>query len=362
MWNRKDLKANAREAFKANYWPCVLIPFIPVAVGMLLGLLMTVKMFSNVNELVDAAQSATDGDYLSYYFKIFGSMSSMISISSLLSIFVLNPLSVGIARFFLVNSYTPAEVGEVTDGFKGGKYLKSVGTLFLMGLAISAGLFLFYIPGFILMYSYRLVPFILADDPDVSSFDALKRSRQLMKGNKWKSFVLDLSFIGWLILSVFTFGLLSIFWTLPYIYATEAELYRAIIEINTPSAPNAYNGQPDYYGGQPYQNVSPMQNAYQHPVNEQPVQDQYQQPVNEQPVQDQYRQPVNEQPVQDQYRQPVTEQPVQNDYQQPVNEQPMQNEYVQPDPVADAAGSTQDPSDTNASYTDTTDTDNNGEA
>ena len=162
MWNRKDLKANAREAFKANYWPCVLIPFIPVAVGMLLGLLMTVKMFSNVNELVDAAQSATDGDYLSYYFKIFGSMSSMISISSLLSIFVLNPLSVGIARFFLVNSYTPAEVGEVTDGFKGGKYLKSVGTLFLMGLAISAGLFLFYIPGFILMYSYRLVPFILA--------------------------------------------------------------------------------------------------------------------------------------------------------------------------------------------------------
>ena len=74
-------------------------------------------------------------------------------------------------------------------------------------------------------YSYRLVPFILADDPDMKPNDAILLSRQLMNGNKWKAFVLDLSFILWNILNVFTFGILGVLWVYPYIHSTNAELY-----------------------------------------------------------------------------------------------------------------------------------------
>ena len=87
---------------------------------------------------------------------------------------------------------------------------------------------LFVIPGVIKSYSYRLVPYIIADDENISSSEALELSKTLMQGQKWNTFVLDLSFIGWTILSSITFGILGVFYVNPYIHATNAELYRAI--------------------------------------------------------------------------------------------------------------------------------------
>jgi uncharacterized membrane protein len=58
--------------------------------------------------------------------------------------------------------------------------------------------------------------------------EAITLSRQLMNGHKWNAFVLDLSFLGWGILSAFTAGLVGVFYTNPYVAATDAELYRAI--------------------------------------------------------------------------------------------------------------------------------------
>lgn len=87
---------------------------------------------------------------------------------------------------------------------------------------------LFIIPGLIKSYSYRMVPYILSDNEDMSATEAITKSREIMNGNKWRAFVLDLSFIGWVFLSCITLGLVGIFYVAPYISATEAELYEAI--------------------------------------------------------------------------------------------------------------------------------------
>ncbi|MCP1102716.1 putative membrane protein [Aequitasia blattaphilus] len=84
------------------------------------------------------------------------------------------------------------------------------------------------IGGVIKFYSYYMVPFILAENPDINGKTAIKISRQMMKGYKWKLFILQFSFLGWNILNVLTFGLLGIFYLNPYRLATESEVYMAL--------------------------------------------------------------------------------------------------------------------------------------
>ena len=100
--------------------------------------------------------------------------------------------------------------------------------MFLRDLFVALWTLLFIIPGIVKMYAYSLVPYILAENPEMSGTEAIKLSNEMMKGHKWKAFVLDLSFLGWLLLSVLTLGLVGIFFANPYVYATDAELYKAI--------------------------------------------------------------------------------------------------------------------------------------
>lgn len=94
-------------------------------------------------------------------------------------------------------------------------------------LFVSIGLFLFVIPGIIISYNYAMVPYILAEDKDISARDALRLSKKIMYGNRWRLFCLEISFIGWDLLSILTFGLLSI-WITPYKAMAQADFYREI--------------------------------------------------------------------------------------------------------------------------------------
>lgn len=73
-----------------------------------------------------------------------------------------------------------------------------------------------------------MIPYILAENPKIERKKAFKLSKQMMKGNKWKTFILDLSFLGWELLSIFTLGLLNIFYINPYKVATTVELYEIL--------------------------------------------------------------------------------------------------------------------------------------
>lgn len=79
--------------------------------------------------------------------------------------------------------------------------------------------------GFIKHYSYFAVPFIAAENPDVSPKEALQLSRRMMDGHKWDCFLLDLSFLGWRLLGFLSFGVTEVLWSVPYRMAAYTEYY-----------------------------------------------------------------------------------------------------------------------------------------
>ena len=87
------------------------------------------------------------------------------------------------------------------------------------------------IGAFIKPYSYRMVPYIVAENPNIGAREAISLSRRMMKGHKWECFVADLSFLGWWLLNLFTLGLSGIFYSNGYNAAFFVELLRACARI-----------------------------------------------------------------------------------------------------------------------------------
>ena len=86
------------------------------------------------------------------------------------------------------------------------------------------------IGGFIKHYSYFLVPFIVAENPDIRPREAIDLSRRMMDGHKWECFLLELSYLGWFVLGFVTFGAADVLWGVPYRVAAYAEYYAALRE------------------------------------------------------------------------------------------------------------------------------------
>lgn len=105
---------------------------------------------------------------------------------------------------------------------------KNFGTVFvaniLMGIYTFLWSLLFVIPGIVKSYSYAMTNYILLDNPNMTASEAITESRKMMDGHKLELFILDLSFIGWYFLSVFTFGILLLY-VEPYMMATRAAFY-----------------------------------------------------------------------------------------------------------------------------------------
>ena len=151
----------------------------------------------------------------------------VVVIALALSVFVFNVLEVGCRGFFSRSMTEDPELGLIADGFTQ-NYWNCVKTQFLKSLFIGLWSLLFVIPGVIKAYEYRMVPYLLAEHPEMSSGEIFARSKEMMQGNKWDTFVLDISFVGWVLLSGITLGILYIFWVGPYIAATDAALYHRI--------------------------------------------------------------------------------------------------------------------------------------
>ena len=96
--------------------------------------------------------------------------------------------------------------------------------MFLMNLKILLWLFLFIVPGFIKAYEYSMIPYLLAENPNLSASQAFSLSKQMTTGQKMDLFVLDLSFLGWIILGLICCGI-GILFLQPYPEATRAEVY-----------------------------------------------------------------------------------------------------------------------------------------
>ena len=230
MWNRKELKEKGKLAFKANYWWCVLVSVIIMAVTGAAGGSSNSGASGGNDEFAASLQAASSQSGMSIgavVAAVLGILAVGMIIGLLIKLFVCNPIEVGGCRFFVANSEGNGQIGDVVAAFKNG-YVNVALTLFLRDLFISLWSLLLIVPGIIKAYEYRMVPYILAEDPTIDHKEAFAKSKAMMTGQKWNAFVLDLSFIGWGILSVFTCGILGIFYVNPYVQATNAELYNTL--------------------------------------------------------------------------------------------------------------------------------------
>lgn len=280
MWKRKELKDRAKKVVHKNYWTAIVVCFLIAlftgefgtsTVGIwqsedsidpnyvvyqvedkVTGQEIEIDPFfnqQNIKETLNEAQmkvwEAIEANLNNamksqkYIFKIWDGITSfninypilgiMLCIGALISfaftIFIADPLIVGGKRYFLkAREGNNTRVGIIVEIFRKEHWLNVAITMFLRNI-YTALWYLTIIGGLIKTYEYRMIPYLLAENPTIKRKEAFAISKKMMKGNKWKTFVLDLSFFGWNLLSVLTFGLLSILYVNPYNAATNAELY-----------------------------------------------------------------------------------------------------------------------------------------
>ena len=230
-WDRATLKGMAKKALMGSYWKSVLVGF--------LLMLCTATASSGTARGAEQAESQADAGIFDQLTNnpYFGVIAMVIAAVALLAgiagialrILVMNPLEIGIRRYFMEDLYAPCELDRLTYGFKM-NYVNGVITMLLRVVFIALWTLLLIIPGIIKSYEYRMIPYLLAENPDLEWRDAFATSKRMMDGEKWNAFVLDLSFIGWILLSLITLGLVGIFYVNPYKGLTDAALYMALRE------------------------------------------------------------------------------------------------------------------------------------
>lgn len=232
MWTISEVKQTGKEAFKKNYWGCVLVSLV-------LGIIFGGSGFSGYSSGVKSAVNSMEQAGLSAE-EILGVMAVIASIAAvfntiwiLAKIFALNPLEVGCWTYLKENITGDVSFDRLKAGFE--DYMRIVVAMVLRNLFLGLWFALFFFPGVVKSYSYMLVPYLLADDPSLTGTAAITKSRQMMNGHKWNAFLMDLSFIGWVLLSIITCGIVGILYEEPYRNSSKAALYLKLKELETPS-------------------------------------------------------------------------------------------------------------------------------
>ena len=227
MWTRKLLKEKAKLDLKVCYWRSVLVSAIlAFAVGGASGSSVKSNAEDVSNKINELGLSGTEIAII--LAAVLAVVSVALVAGTAFKIFLLNPISVGCKKFFYDGTdEAGAELSDLSYSFKN-NYLNQVLVIFLRNLFVALWSLLLVIPGIIKAYQYRMVEYIISENPDMNYKDALAMSKEMMDGNKWAAFELDLSFILWYLLSGLTGGILYIFYVGPYVNYTNAELYAAL--------------------------------------------------------------------------------------------------------------------------------------
>lgn len=217
MWTVSDLKKKGNYYFRLNYWPTVLVSLISLIISV--G-----TSFSSTNITSSIESTDLSGFMGLWLIALIPAALIGIAVSVGFSVFLANPIKIGVCGFMYRNHKEKASIDIAFSGFSK-NYMNVVKVMFFMNLYTFLWSLLFVIPGIIKSYEYRMVPYILSESPEISVDDALKISSVMMDGHKGHAFGLDLSFIGWQILNAFTVGILGIFYLNSYVNMTNAALY-----------------------------------------------------------------------------------------------------------------------------------------
>lgn len=231
----KDFKARAREALKGNW-------FVAIIAGLLASLLGAANGFtggfsfnfslpenppaddSGVTALLSSMGQQDGGE--SYYGLLItlAMVYVIIFIAAIIQLIISSTVCVGYAQFNL-DIADENEVKLKTMFSRVNQMGTAICAQLLYFVRVFIGLLFFLIPGIVMSYSYAMVNFVLADNPEMNARQALKESRRIMRGNRWKLFCLQMSFLGLAFLSILTLGI-GLIWIVPYQQAAIAVFYR----------------------------------------------------------------------------------------------------------------------------------------
>lgn len=200
---RVELKERAKESLKGNWGESIKVYgiylLICFGVGLLEGIVGGVLNFSE--------QTAS-------------------LVSDITTIILSAMFTLGLASFYLKIARNQ-DVNYKELFSKTNMFLVTLVTIFLVAIYTTLWTLLLIIPGIIASISYSQVYFIMLDNPSIKANEAIKKSKEMMNGHKMDYFVLNLSFIGWNILCLLTFGI-GFLWLIPYMNVTTANFYDSI--------------------------------------------------------------------------------------------------------------------------------------
>ncbi|MDQ0062538.1 DUF975 family protein [Paenibacillus harenae] len=229
MWDRSELKRKAKEVLRTSYWKAFLVSIILVFVG---GGGSPPSFNLNFGSSGSSGPSGMDVDWeaLAPFLAIAIIVFIVVFVFALaFRIFLCFPLEVGSMRYFKQSAEHEVNLNHLGFAFNKQRYWDIVKSMLWRGFLNFLWFLLLIIPGIVKSYAYSMVPFILADNPNIGYRRAVDLSKQMTRGHKFRIFVLDLSFLGWILLGLLVF-FIGVLFVMPYINATKAELYLRLRE------------------------------------------------------------------------------------------------------------------------------------
>ncbi|MBR5872833.1 MAG: DUF975 family protein [Oscillospiraceae bacterium] len=233
MFDRKELKANAKKVFKKyGFWTPFAVTFVTGLVSAGFGGSSVSTSGGDIFEALNTAAqdpSATAGAVFGAFLFILLGIAIGIVVNAFWASFVAGPFLVGSNKFFMENRLGGSKFSNIVWAFKEGRYLPVVKTLFIYNIKIALWSLLFCIPGLIKALEFTMVPYILAENPTIDKARAFEISKATTNGEKWNIFVFILSFLGWVLLGMVTCGI-ALLYLEPFMAASYAELYQKLRE------------------------------------------------------------------------------------------------------------------------------------
>ncbi len=228
MWKIKDLKSRAIAVLKVSYWKAFLVSLVLAIVGATSGGSFNFTWNFNNSDFNSAWGSLGGLEFPpALLFFIIAFVCLIILMAIAFRIFVGYPLEVGSRKYFVEGQQYLFDLNHLGYAFNKNSYLDIIKSMFWRGFLNFLWYLLLIIPGIVAAYAYRMVPYILTENPNLGYKRAVRLSTQMTRGHKFHIFLLDLSFLGWLILGTLAL-FIGVLFVLPYINAAQAELYAVL--------------------------------------------------------------------------------------------------------------------------------------
>ena len=253
IWNIRELKKKARVQLKNCYWLAVAVCLLTTmltgwigSAGIGLGMIQSKSENAGAemsqqrieelkhdikerNPIAEYKISIVQQqlDLLIFVFALAAS-AMIVVLGTLVIICIGNPIKVSSKRFFMCNRKRKTNVGMILYVFRNHYTAHVTAVMFQKGLYVLGSTLLLIVPGIIKHYEYYMVPYILAENPTMTCRRAMELSSKMTEGQKMDMLKMDLSFWFWQAAGIFSFGIVSVFYTMPYKEFTKAELYHVM--------------------------------------------------------------------------------------------------------------------------------------